>query len=229
MPPAARNEARSVTGRTPRALGHDAIAALVTQTPEQRVFDWKRDFTAPITDTARGEVVKDILAVANGTALARAPGMVVYGVDPRRPEPIVGISGSWDDAKLQQLVRGAVHHPIEFLYYEATENGRTVGVIDVPRSQRPFHVVTRDLGALREGQILIRDGSTTRGIRQDDLRTLYLQPGYGFAEQLLRQAGVQAQLTQAEVNQAYALLAVKRDLIREVEAIAGLPPGSISY
>ena len=64
-------------------------------------------------------------------------------------------------------------------------------------SRQPFHVFPRASGRLREGQILIRDGSTTRGIRHDDLMRLYLQVGNGYAEQLLQQHGALAARTHA--------------------------------
>ena len=209
------------------AMTHGEIAALVVATPEQRVFDWKRDFSVPTSEEAKGEVVKDIVAVANGTALDRRAGMIVYGVHPGRPDPIVGISQSWDDARLQQLARSAIQPPVEFLYHEISENGRTVAVIEVSRSVQPFHVVSRDLGGLREGQILIREGSTTRGIRQEDLVRLYLTPGFGYAEELLRRHGAEAQTLQALANAGHEMRAQEVHRIRQIEALTGLPHGSM--
>jgi hypothetical protein len=42
------------------------------------VFDWKRDFREPRDDKAKGELVKDLMAVANGTAFTHGPGYVFY-------------------------------------------------------------------------------------------------------------------------------------------------------
>ena len=83
-----------------RGLTHDGIREVVTRTPEQRVFDSKQDFSRPTDERAKGEVVKDITAVAMGQPSLEPPGLIVYGVDRRRPDPIVGIciSESYDDA-----------------------------------------------------------------------------------------------------------------------------------
>jgi len=197
--------------------------------PEQSVFDWKRDFVPPRDEDAKGEFVKDVLAVANATAFSHDTGYVLYGVDPGRPdEALLGISGSYDDASLQQLVASTTDPPVEFLYYEvAVDASRRLGVVEVPRSRRPFHVVKRDVGKLRDGQILIRDGSQTRGIRHDDLIRLYLHPGNGYAEQLIAAAGEAANLNAAEAQRMHAKLAMQKHLIRQMEVIAGLPPGSL--
>lgn len=53
--------------------------------PEQAVFDWKTDFVPPNDDEKRGEFLKDLSAIAN--ACASTYGFILYGVDPRRPEP----------------------------------------------------------------------------------------------------------------------------------------------
>jgi hypothetical protein len=210
----------------------DDIKHLLATTPEQRLFDWKRDFalsTDPKDERKKGELVKDIVAIANGTAFAGQTGYLIYGVDPRNPsDPIVGITERWDDAKVQQLVAGVVKPGIDFLYYEVdTDDGRTVAVIQVTESQKPFHVIARDLGSLREGQILIRAGSSTRGIRWDELQRLYLTPGLGYAEKLLHEFGLAVRAQEAQ----NALIArLDADILRakrEMEAFGGLPPGSV--
>lgn len=217
-----------------RALTPDEILVILRGTPEQAVFDWKQDFSPPRGDThverdlKAGELVKDISAIANATAFSHTTGYLFYGVQPKRPDPFIGITETWDDAPLQQLVRSATQAPVEFLFYTVTvRSGVEIAVIELPRSRRPPHVVSRDIGSLREGQILIRDGSTTRGIRADDLSRLYLEVGNGYAEELLRQYGALAALTNARAVKQRADIETVRHLQRQLESISGLPPGSL--
>jgi len=205
-------------------LSLDEIVRMLGSTPEQPVFDWKRMFTPPRDETAKGEFVKDVMAVANGTAFARSPGFVLYGVNPDATDPFVGISERWDDNEAQALVRWALDPVPEFLYYEVpVEGDRWIGVVHVvPRGG--FFVVTRDLGKLREGQSMIRQGSTTRGVRRADQLRLYLTPGYGYAEQLLQQYGAAAAMTNAQTARLQQLDRMEQQLIRQMYASVGLPP-----
>jgi hypothetical protein len=126
-----------------KTLTIEEVILQVSQTPEQAIFDWKTDFVAPNDDEKRGEFIKDLSAIAN--ACASSYGFIVYGVDPRRPEPILGITQGYDDAKLQQLAKGKIHPLPDFLYYEVSTGPRTLGVLQVnPTRQRP-HIITVDL------------------------------------------------------------------------------------
>lgn len=111
---------------------------------------------------------------------------MLYGVNPNAPDPFVGVEERWDDNEAQALVRGALDPLPEFLYYEVDAgHGRWLGVVHIePRGG--FFVVTRNLGNLREGQCMIRQGSVTRGVTRADHIKLYLTPGYGYAEQFLQ-------------------------------------------
>ena len=112
------------------ALTVDEVLAILSKTPEQAVFDWKQDFVHPSDDDARGEVIKDIAAIANASELSY--GYIFYGVDPRRPNPVVGISKSYDDSRLQQLVQGKLEPLPKFLYYEVSAGAKTIAVIRNP-------------------------------------------------------------------------------------------------
>jgi hypothetical protein len=127
-----------------KTLTIDNVIELATKTPEQAIFDWKSDFTIPNTDEKRGEFLKDLDAFAN--AITSTYGIITYGVDPRRPDPVVGISECYDDAKLQQLVKGKIEPLPDFLYYELLHGVRTVGVLQIkPTRQRP-HIIQVDMG-----------------------------------------------------------------------------------
>src|ERR1017187_573794 len=108
----------------------DDVIDLVKKRPEHAIFDWKSDFVVPNDNNKRGEFIKDLDAFAN--AIASTYGIIVYGVDPRRPNPVVGISASYDDAKLQQLSKGKIDPIPEFLYYELLHGTKTVGLVGPP-------------------------------------------------------------------------------------------------
>jgi hypothetical protein len=206
----------------------DEIKQLLATTPEQRLFDWKLDFVLPKDEAKKAEVVKDIVAIANGTAFTHTTGYIIYGVDPRRPDPIVGVTGTWDDASLQQLLAGVVKPLVEFLYYEVDAgDGRTVAVIEVDRSMKPFHVIARDIGGLRQGLSVIREGSSTRGLTRDDHIRLYLGQGNGYLEAVLQKYGAAARMAEAQNALIAQLAAEERQLHRQMESMVGLPPGSV--
>ena len=204
------------------------IVEVLRTTPEQTVFDWKQDMRVPKDDDARSEFIKDLMAVANGTAFTHDTAYVFYGVHPSRPDPVVGISEMWDDANLQQLAASVLDPLPEFVLYDVDAgSGRTLAVLHVPRSRRPFHVIKRDLGKLREGQAVIRQGSSTRGLLHDDHMRLYLTVGQGYVEQVLQQYGAAAAITQAQNTRIQLLQQEQARLVRQMESMAGLPPGSL--
>src|SRR5437879_4917865 len=99
-----------------KTLTIDDVLELVKKAPEQAVLDWKRNFVIPNDDEKRGEFIKDLSAVAN--ACSSSYGFIVYGVAPGNPDPVVGITQTYDDARLQQLANGKIEPLPEFLYYE---------------------------------------------------------------------------------------------------------------
>jgi len=177
------------------ALTIDEILAFVRKTPEQAVFDWKVDFVQPTNDEARGELIKDIAAIANASALSY--GFIFYGVDPRRPDPLVGISATYDDAKIQQLVQGKVDPLPSFLYYEVSAGLKVIGVIQVaPSKKRPF-IIRVDLGRIRKGQIVVRRGSSTDGVTLDDLAEYFYGPNSQYFANVRHRLALDVQRQQA--------------------------------
>lgn len=203
------------------ALTIDEVVAMLRKTPEQAVFDWKQDFVQPRDDESRGELLKDIAAIANASPLSY--GFIFYGVDPRRPDPIVGVSGKYDDAKLQQLVQGKIDPLPSFLYYEVSVGPRTVAVIQIaPSKKRPF-IIRADMGKVRKGQILIRRGSSTDGVTLDDLADFFYGPNSAYFFNVTRNLGLDVQRQQA-LNDHLAEL--RRGMDRAEDDIwraAGLP------
>jgi predicted HTH transcriptional regulator len=180
------------------ALTIDEIRQFLAQMPEQAVFDWKRDFTLPTNDDARGELIKDIAAVANASALSH--GFIFYGVDPRQKDPVVGISQSYDDACIQQLVQGKLDPVPHFLYYEVSARSKSVAVIQVePSKKRPF-IIRADIGKIRKGQIVIRRGSSTDGATLNDLFEFFYGQNSQYFSNVVKQLAIKAQYQQAHAN-----------------------------
>jgi len=84
----------------------DSVIELVTKTPKQPIFDWKTDIVIPNDDEKRGDFMKDLDPFVN--AIGSTYGAIAYGADLRRPDPVVGITSSSDDANLQQLTNSTI-------------------------------------------------------------------------------------------------------------------------
>ncbi|MCM8620316.1 MAG: ATP-binding protein [Candidatus Accumulibacter sp.] len=177
------------------ALTIDEILQFLAKTPEQAVFDWKQDFVHPADDDARGELIKDIAAIANASVLSY--GFIFYGVDPRRPDPLVGITRPYDDARLQQLVQGKLEPIPSFLYYEVSAGPKTVGVIQVAPSKKRPYIIRVDIGRIRKGQIVIRRGSSTDGVTLDDLAEFFYGQYSQYFANVRQRLGLDVQRQQA--------------------------------
>lgn len=153
-------------------LTFDEIRRIIREIPEQTHFDWKQRFVFPSTDEQKGELIKDISAIANSITVES--GYIFYGVNGDSDvDPIIGISESYDDARIQQLIKGKMSPAPVFLYYEIIESEKRVGVIHIlPTQNRPF-IITCNVGKIREGQILIRKGSSTAPISIEDLYEMF--------------------------------------------------------
>jgi predicted HTH transcriptional regulator len=174
----------------------DEILNIIKIVPEQCIYDWKQDLSIENEDK-KSELVKDIVAIANATTTF--PGFVFYGVDPRRPDCIVGMGKSYDDASFQQMIANKVAPPVEFLYYEVCHGAKLVGVVHIPPSHKRPHIIAKDFGKLREGQILIRRGSSTKGINQSELFEIFYSQTSPYFQGILRKHGIEAMHINANV------------------------------
>jgi predicted HTH transcriptional regulator len=203
----------------------DEILKMLKSVPEQAAFDWKTDFIQPTDDEKRGEIIKDISAIANASPLSY--GLLFYGVDPRKPDPLIGISRSYDDAKLQQLVAGKIEPSVEFLYYEVSAGPKVVAVIQVAPTRRRPHIISVDLGKVRRGQIVIRRGSSTDGVTLKDLIEFFYGKTSGYFPAVIQrlQANTQEQL--ADVAMMRELREQANQSLRDMEIALGAPKGSL--
>lgn len=108
----------------------------------------------------KAEMLKDILAMAN--AWRDGPGHILLGFKDRRPHPaeVLGISESIDDAKMQQFVHGKVKPKLTFRYEEHLYEGKTIGVITIPKQKRAFYL-SHTYGKLKSNVVYVRRGSST--------------------------------------------------------------------
>ena len=206
-------------------LSIDEVGQLLRSKPEQSVFDWKTDFTIPNTDENRGEFIKDLAAVANG--VFGSYGFILYGVDPRRSDPIIGITEHYDDARLQQLVSRKIEPPVEFLYYEVAAGPRVVAVVQVAPTRRRPHIIRVDLGKVRKGQILVRRGSSTDGATIQDLLEFFYGSSSGYFPSVVQKLQLDVAQQQAHTAHLRELRAGANDALRDLEITWGVPPGSL--
>lgn len=203
-----------------KTLTTDDVIELVTKRPEQADLDWKRDFVIPNDDEKRGEFIKDLAAVAN--ACSSSYGFIVYGVSPGNPVPIVGITQTYDDARLQQLASGKIEPLPEFLYYEVSTGPKLVGVLQVrPTRQRP-HIIRVDLGKVRKGQIPIRRGSSTDGVTMADLQEFFYGQTSGYLPGFLERLRAPAHHMEAQAAYMRELREGANQALRDMEAVTGV-------
>lgn len=208
-----------------KTLTFDEVITLVKSTPEQAVFDWKIDFVLPIDDEKRGELVKDLAAVAN--AISSSYGFILYGVDPRKPDPVLGITQTYDDAKLQQLAQGKIEPVPEFLYYEVSLGLKIIGVLQVKPTRRRPHIICVDLGKVRKGQIPIRKGSSTDGVNLKDLFEFFYGESSGYFPTILQRLQATTQQQLADVAYMRELREQRNQALKDMEVAMGALPGSL--
>jgi hypothetical protein len=123
---------------------------------------------ATITDEAKSELLKDILAIAN--ADKPHDGYILIGVEEMRGQraKVVGTNIHLNDNDVQQFVNSKTQRPLTFAYEVVPCDGVSVGVIRVPAQQRPFFL-KNDFGKLRRNVVYYRLGSSTNEASPDEL------------------------------------------------------------
>jgi predicted HTH transcriptional regulator len=152
--------------------------------PEGERLDWKATFPQGLEraahteehKTARGTLLKDLLALAN------APGdsvrHLVYGVkDQISTRHVVGVSHQVDDAELRDWIRNAIEPSIKFVYDPFEYDSKQVAVFTLyPTKDRPY-VAAEDMGKkFHKGQVWYRDGTQNR-VAVGELRQMFTDTG----------------------------------------------------
>ena len=117
---------------------------------------------AGASDEEKSELLKDVLAVAN--AHRDGTGYLLLGFKENAPQPaeVVGLSadGAIDDSRIQQFVNSKLESKLDFRYEERVFEGKTVGVVSIPKQSRPFYL-SKPYGKLLKDTVYIRRGSST--------------------------------------------------------------------
>lgn len=208
-----------------KTLTFDQVVAMIKNTPEQTAFDWKSDFNIPTDNEKRGEFIKDLSAIAN--ASPSSYGFILYGVDPRRSDPIIGITQSYDDAKLQQLVQGKIEPLPEFLYYEVSFGPKIIGVLQIKPTRRRPHIINVDLGKIRKGQIVIRRGSSTDGVSMQDLFEFFYGQTSGYFPSIIEKLQANTQQQLADIAYLSELREQSNKALQDMEIVSGVPKGTL--
>lgn len=125
------------------------------------------------TEHQKSEMLKDILAMAN--AWREGTGYILLGFKDKRPHlaEVVGISDSNDDSRLQQFVNMKVTPKLTFRYEEHLYEGKTVGVIAIPKQKRPFFIA-HPYGKLKGKIAYVRRGSSTEEAEPTEVGSMAL-------------------------------------------------------
>ena len=120
------------------------------------------------TAKEKSELLKDILAFAN--SWRRTTAYILIGVEEVKGgrSNVVGVDKHLDDASLHQFANGKTQRPVEFSYQVISIEETTIGAIEIPLQDRPTYL-TKPFGKLREHEVLIRDGSSTRAATPEEI------------------------------------------------------------
>ncbi|CAN7730531.1 ATP-binding protein [Variovorax sp. LjRoot290] len=123
-------------------------------------------------DFEKSEMLKAILAMAN--AWREGTGYILLGLKDNRPHlaEVVGISESID-SRLQQFVNSKVKPKLTFRYEEHLYEGKTVGVITLPKQKRPFFIAN-PYGKLKSNVAYVRRGSSTEEAEPTEVAAMAL-------------------------------------------------------
>lgn len=149
---------------------------------ESQNLDWKKDWPPelllgrrnPVWDRGRGELLKDLISIANSSG--PSPAHLVYGVkDLRARREVFGISKSFDNADFQQWTINTFDPPPTFLYTEiAWSSDVDIGVFSVERTSDFPHVVKENVGeVLYKGQVWFRSGTKNNIALHAEIRAMF--------------------------------------------------------
>lgn len=120
------------------------------------------------SDDGKVEFLKDLLAFAN--SWRRTDAYILTGVKEVKggPHQVIGVSEHLEDAHLQQLVCSKTNQPLVFSYQATEHEGKKVGVIRIPRQERPVFL-KKDFGKLKKNVVYVRRGSSTDEAAPDEI------------------------------------------------------------
>lgn len=147
-------------------LSTEFIEGLLYQS-ECNYLDFKRDqYTfgsrTPEEKQKKSELLKDILAFVNAWRQEEAYILIGVQEEQGKRHTVIGLEfeDPFDDAHIQQFINGKTNKPI-FLRYEIhTIEEKKIGIIRIPKQERPFYS-ERDFGIVKKEVVYYRQGSST--------------------------------------------------------------------
>lgn len=159
---------------------NDSLMEQLLHEGESSSLDYKRDqyLFAGATDEEKAELLKDILAFANGWR--HAEGYILIGVDEVAGgrSSIVGVTSHIPENDLQQFVNTKTNRPVTFSYRAFPFEGKQIGIITIPQQDRPIYLM-KNYGKLQKQAVYYRQGTTTAIASPDDIARM----GSGPAKQ----------------------------------------------
>jgi hypothetical protein len=137
---------------------------------ENEALDFKRDQYPFVgaTNDEKSELIKDILAFANSWRQSDAY-ILIGAEEPKGGRgAVVGVTTHLKDNDLQELVNKKTNRPLAFSYEVFAFEGVELGVIAVPRQERPFFLKA-DFGKLKKNVVYLRRGSSTAEADPDEV------------------------------------------------------------
>jgi hypothetical protein len=178
----------------------DDLENLLIESEGDRI-DWKvkppEGLELPAKDQthqeARGEMIKDIEALANADSLS--PRYLIWGVadnvKPRRVKPFTSNSKKFDDAKFQDWVKNAIEPSLKFNYEEVDwEPESVVGVFKIYPEPGQVYVAKDNVGGvLHKGQVWYRKSSQNNVATYKQLKKFFTDTGIQLTVGFMNKSG----------------------------------------
>jgi schlafen family protein len=121
------------------------------------------------TDDEKGELLKDILALAN--AWKESDGHIVIGAAEThgRATSVLGIEPTLKDNEVQQLVNSKTNRPVSFAVEHVPFEGKILTVIQIKQGQSRPIFLRKNYGRLKANTVYIRRGSCTEEASPDEI------------------------------------------------------------
>lgn len=129
-------------------------------------LDFKRDQYAfkGADDLSKSKLLKDVLTFANSWRFGDA--YVLIGVEDlntgARDARGIPAADHIDDASLQQFVNSKINRDVKFSYQAFLYDGKSFGVIAIPKQKRPFYA-KKDFGIVKSERGLLSQRKQLRG------------------------------------------------------------------
>mgnify|MGYP002784767469 CR=1 FL=1 len=149
---------------------NDGLMEQLLHEGESSSLDYKSDQYpfAGASDEEKSELLKDILAFANGWRHAEA--YILIGVEdvPGGRSTVVGVSYHIPENDIQQFVNSKTNRPVAFSYRAYPFEGKQVGILTIPQQDRPIYL-TKNYGKLQKQVVYYRQGTSTAIATPDDI------------------------------------------------------------